>query len=185
MLKTSAHIGQKVKLLRQARNLSLNDLSKLSGISKAALSKLESGDSNPRIDTLEAIAVALRFPLGDLFTASNEGYPRYEKNKVFKGEYAEDFKFRVGMGNISEIWHLKMIRGAIINSPAHSTGTHEHILIHQGTLMMRFNEDQTVLLKPGDFYAFSCDIPHSYICMEGELSGTLIMSYSHIGQTSP
>ena len=48
MLKTSAHIGQKVKLLRQARNLSLNDLSKLSGISKAALSKLESGDSNPR-----------------------------------------------------------------------------------------------------------------------------------------
>ena len=53
------------------------------------------------------------------------------------------------MGNISEIWHLKMIRGAIINSPAHSTGTHEHILIHQGTLMMRFNEDQTVLLEPG------------------------------------
>ncbi|SYL73573.1 DNA-binding protein [Klebsiella pneumoniae] len=51
--------------------------------------------------------------------------------------------------------------------------------------MMRFNEDQTVLLEPGDFYAFSCDIPHSYICMEGELSGTLIMSYSHIGQTSP
>lgn len=67
MLKTSAHIGQKVKLLRQARNLSLNDLSKLSGISKAALSKLESGDSNPRIDTLEAIAVALRFPLGSVY----------------------------------------------------------------------------------------------------------------------
>ena len=42
-----------------------------------------------------------------------------------------------------------MIRGAIINSPAHSTGTHEHILIHQGTLMMRFNEDQTVLLERG------------------------------------
>ncbi len=78
--KTNEYLGNKVKQLRQSRNLSLNELSRKSGISKAALSKLESGDSNPRIDTLEAIAIALGFPLGDLFSFTREEYPRLERD---------------------------------------------------------------------------------------------------------
>ncbi len=73
-------IGTRVKQLRQSRDLSLNDLSRLSGVSKAALSQLESGSSNPRIDTLDSIAIALRLPLGDLLGGSNEQYPYLERH---------------------------------------------------------------------------------------------------------
>ncbi|EMI5491554.1 helix-turn-helix domain-containing protein [Providencia stuartii] len=178
--KINIKIGQKVRLLRQARSLSLNELSRLSGISKAALSKLESGDSNPRIDTLEAIAIALRFPLSDLFTLQHEAYPYLVKSTPMQGDYTQQFKFRINMGNISEIWQLNMKRGAVINSPAHMSGTHEHIMLHTGSLMLRLKNEQTVLLEEGDFYAFSCDFPHSYLCMEGELNATVVMTYSHL-----
>ncbi|EKT52917.1 helix-turn-helix domain-containing protein [Providencia burhodogranariea] len=178
--KINTKIGQKVRLLRQARHLSLNELARLSGISKAALSKLESGDSNPRIDTLESIAIALRFPLSDLFTRQHEAYPYLVKSEPQQGDYSQQFKFRINMGNISEIWQLNMKRGAIINSPAHMNGTREHIMLHTGSLMLRLKDKQTVLLEEGDFYAFSGDVPHSYLCMEGELNATVVMTYSHL-----
>ena len=178
--KINIKIGQKVRLLRQARNLSLSELSHLSGISKAALSKLESGDSNPRIDTLESIAAALRFPLSDLFTRQNESYPYLVKATPLEGDYLEQFKFRISMGNVSEIWQLSMKRGAIINSPAHMVGTHEHIMVHAGSLMLRLDDEQNVVLEAGDFYAFSGDFPHAYLCIEGDVHATVVMTYSHL-----
>lgn len=95
-------------------------------------------------------------------------------------EYSQQFKFRISMGNISEIWQLTMKRGAIINSPAHMSGTHEHIMVNSGslTLMLRLHNDQNIVLEAGDFYAFSGDFPHSYLCMEGELQATVVMTYS-------
>ena len=183
-IKTNAKIGPKIKQLRMARNLSINDLAKLSGISKTALSKLEMGDSNPRIDTLEAIAAALRFPLCDLFTSQYEEYPCHLAKVPMIGDYSQQFKFRINMGNTSEIWQLNMRRGVVINSPAHMSGSREHIVLHSGTLMLRLKDEQSVLLEAGEFYAFACDFPHSYICIEGDVSATILMSYSHLAHAA-
>ena len=175
---TCVNIGNKIKQLRLARDISLNDLSKLSGVSKAALSKLENGNSNPRIDTLDAIAIALRLPLGDLLGSGNEIYPYQERNLPMQDEYSQIMKFRIGLGNISEIWHLRMNPGVVINSPAHILGTHEHILLHRGSLILQLASDESVILQPGDFYAFSGNVSHSYICTDSTVSATVIMSYS-------
>lgn len=183
-INTNTKIGPKIKQLRLARNLSLNDLARLSGISKTALSKLEMGDSNPRIDTLEAIASALRFPLGDLFTSQYEEYPCHIAKIPMIGDYAQQFKFRINMGNTSEIWQLNMKRGAVINRPAHMGGSREHIMLHSGTLMLRLKDEQSILLEPGEFYAFACNFPHSYICIEGDVAASILMSYSHLGHAT-
>ncbi len=179
--KTCINIGNNVKQFRIARGLSLNELSRLSGVSKAALSKLESGSSNPRVDTLDAIAGALRLPLGDLLGSNNERYPYLEKNTGYDGEYSQMMKFRIGQGNTSEIWHLQMKPGAIISSPAHITGTYEHIMVHLGTLMLRISDDESIVLHPGDFYAFPGDVPHAYVSADTAVSATVIMSYAAHG----
>lgn len=93
-------------------------------------------------------------------------------------EYSQTMKFRIGLGNISEIWHLQMNPGTIINSPAHISGTHEHIMVHHGILMIHLSNDESILLHPGDFYAFSGDVNHSYISTNSEVSATVVMSYS-------
>lgn len=173
----SLTIGNKIKLLRLSRSISLNDLSKLSGVSKAALSKLETGHSNPRIDTLDAIAVALRVPLGDLLGGNTKLYPYLEKHVPLQCDYSQSIKFRIGLGNISEIWHLQMKPGVVINSPAHTPGTHEHLMVHSGCLMLKIDADESVILQAGDFYGFSGEKPHSYICTDSAVSATVVMSY--------
>ncbi|MCL2337760.1 MAG: XRE family transcriptional regulator [Firmicutes bacterium] len=51
--------GQRIKKIRATKRLSTNDLSKLTGISQSAISKLENGKRRADIETLEKIAAAL------------------------------------------------------------------------------------------------------------------------------
>src|SRR5690606_28231419 len=111
-----------------------------------------------RVDTLDSIASALRLTLGDLLGNNNERYPYIEKNSDYKGDYSQVMKFRIGQGNITEIWHLQMKPGVVINSPAHVSGTHEHIIVHLGTLLLKISDSESIILQPGDFYAFSGDV---------------------------
>ena len=55
-------IALNLKELRTERNLTLGQLSKLSGISKAMLSDIEKGGSNPTINTIWKIANGLNVP---------------------------------------------------------------------------------------------------------------------------
>ncbi|EKM5717245.1 XRE family transcriptional regulator [Enterobacter cloacae] len=177
----SLNIGNKIRRLRQSRGISLNELSKLSGVSKGALSKLESGSSSPRVDTLDAIATSLRLPVGDLLSGSSRIYPCFEKYRPVSGEYSQMMKFRIGPGNTSEIWFLQMEPQVTIHSPGHSDGTHEHILVHSGTLLLRFSKHEVITLQSGDFYAFSAQIAHTYSSTETAISATVVMSHLEPG----
>lgn len=56
-----------VKEARLAQNMSLATLSKLSGISKGHLSKIEREEREPRIGTLIQIAMALKVDIKELY----------------------------------------------------------------------------------------------------------------------
>lgn len=56
-----------IKEARLARNMSLATLSKLSGISKGHLSKIEREEREPRIGTLIQIAMALKVDIKELY----------------------------------------------------------------------------------------------------------------------
>lgn len=116
--------------------------------------------------------------MGDLLGSNNERYPYLEKNAGYDGDYSQARKFRIGQGNVSEIWHLQMKPGAIINSPAHILGTYEHIMVHLGTLLLRISDDESIVLQPGDFYAFPGDVRHAYVCTDTAVSATVVMSYT-------
>ena len=59
-------LAANLRRLRIARRLSLSELARATGMSKATLSSVESGRSNPTIETLAALAGALRVALGEL-----------------------------------------------------------------------------------------------------------------------
>ena len=56
-----------IKEARLAQNMSLATLSKLSGISKGHLSKIEREEREPRIGTLIQIAIALKVDIKELY----------------------------------------------------------------------------------------------------------------------
>ena len=56
-----------IKEARLAQNMSLATLSKLSGISKGHLSKIEREEREPKIGTLIQIAMALKIDIKELY----------------------------------------------------------------------------------------------------------------------
>jgi len=69
LLKKSIYktIGNNIKLFRRKEKLTLNELSKKTGISPSFLSNIESGLKQPTLLTLEKIANALKINITSLF----------------------------------------------------------------------------------------------------------------------
>ena len=59
-------MASNVRALRTARGMSLNELAAASGTGKGTLSRIESAQANPTVETLYALADALGVPFGSL-----------------------------------------------------------------------------------------------------------------------
>ena len=66
MRKTELSVGENLRSLRKARNLSLDQLARLSGVSKSMLRQVEIERSSPTISVLWKIANGLRVPFSTL-----------------------------------------------------------------------------------------------------------------------
>ena len=67
-------LGENLRNIREQQNLNLSDVSELTGISKAMLSKIERGESVPTITTVWKIANGLKITLNDLAKEDNVEY---------------------------------------------------------------------------------------------------------------
>jgi transcriptional regulator with XRE-family HTH domain len=60
-------IGERLRTLREEKNLSQGDIEKRTGLLRCYISRVENGHTVPAIETLEKIARALEVPLYQLF----------------------------------------------------------------------------------------------------------------------
>jgi transcriptional regulator with XRE-family HTH domain len=67
MIKSSDLVPARVRELRRRKGWSQEKLAEESGLSKDAVSRIERGDREPRLDTIEQIANAVGIPLSKLF----------------------------------------------------------------------------------------------------------------------
>ncbi|HWQ75999.1 MAG TPA: helix-turn-helix domain-containing protein [Syntrophomonas sp.] len=65
-------VGSRLRRLREERGLSLNELSRQSGVSAAHLSEIERSLSTPSLKTLEKLAQVINVPTGQLFPTNEE-----------------------------------------------------------------------------------------------------------------
>lgn len=65
-------IGERLRELREAKQLSQGDIEKRTGLLRFYLSRVENGHSVPAIETLEKMARALELPMYQLFYEGEE-----------------------------------------------------------------------------------------------------------------
>ncbi|TVL91416.1 helix-turn-helix domain-containing protein [Streptomyces sp. SAJ15] len=170
-------VGAQVRRLREFRGLSVAELARLSGVSRATLSLIESGRGNPTIETVSAVAVALRLPLGDLLVDPTPQSPVLRRGTGAPEVSKQELLDRVGAGGLSEIWRLRIAQaGRRIDSPPHSRGTMERILVLGGVLRLGPVE-RPVVLGSGDFVFFAADVPHFYEAAEDDVDAVIVMTY--------
>src|SRR5579872_6010742 len=79
-------VAENLRARRKARGMSLDDLARSSGVSRAALSQIETCKSNPTVGVLWKIAVGLGVPFAELIGAPRSGAAvlRREDSQVLK-----------------------------------------------------------------------------------------------------
>jgi transcriptional regulator with XRE-family HTH domain len=170
-------VGAQIRRLRLLRKMSVSALARESGVSKAALSKIEAGQGNPTIETIAAIAVALRLPLGDLIQPVPSPGPITLRATEVTGDFKQELFHRIGPGMNTEVWRLRIaVAGHRIESPGHNAGTIEHIVVDRGPMMISV-DGESVNLDTGDFVIFPADSPHVYEARGKDVRATVVMSY--------
>jgi transcriptional regulator with XRE-family HTH domain len=66
-IQLSAQVGTRIKQLREERNMTQQDLADLCNFDKSDMSKIESGQANPTLKTLQVISQALEVKILELF----------------------------------------------------------------------------------------------------------------------
>ncbi|MFC5695532.1 helix-turn-helix domain-containing protein [Pseudomonas sp. GCM10022186] len=164
-------IGQRVASnllrLRSKRNLSLDGLSRVSGVSRAMLAQIESGRSVPSIKVLCKIAQGLKVSvaafLDDRAFDGVAVLPARQSKRLVSsdGSFVSRALFPFDCSRQVEFYELRLGALASEDSPAHAPGTQENLVVAQGVLEIRVN-DERFLLATGDSILFYADQPHTY-----------------------
>jgi len=176
----AAAVGAQIRLRREQRGMSASELARRAGVSKATLSGLESGRSNPTIDTLDAVAVALGIPLADLLAPTTPTQPQVVRATPVTDRPQQEMLRRVSGAHQVEVWRLRLPAHTEYDGVPHATGTLEHLVLASGHLSAGPTGDLTEL-TPGDLLAFPGDVPHAYRTTSAAADATVIIASPVIG----
>lgn len=159
-------VAENLRQRRKARGLSLDDLAAASGVSRAALSQIETMKSNPTVGVLWKVAVGLGIPFSELIGQPRGGalVLRREDAQVLRsadGRFESRPLAPAGASPLVEIYELRLAARATHRSEPHATGTQEMLVVLSGQLRMHVG-DEVHELAAGDTIAFDADRPHAY-----------------------
>ena len=159
-------VAENLRQRRKARSMSLDDLARASGVSRAALSQIETCKSNPTVGVLWKIAVGLAVPFAELVGAPRSGVAvlRREDSQVLKssdGRFESRPLTPAGASPLVELYELKLASRSTHRSEAHASGTHEVVVVLTGQLRLHVG-DERYELGSGDSIAFAADREHAY-----------------------
>lgn len=160
-----AVIGHNVRVLRGRRGLSLADLGARAGVSRTTVHEIEGGGSNPRLETLYAIATALSVGLADLIADPEDrdaGWVvRAGEGPMVHGE-AVDARL---VGRIEVAGHVEVYafaaRAGLQRSAGHAGAVTECLVVHDGTITTG-STLHPVDLAGGDAALFDATGEHCY-----------------------
>jgi transcriptional regulator with XRE-family HTH domain len=163
-------IGRETRALRQQQGLTVADLAQKAGLSGGMLSKIENGQAQPSLTTLQALAGALQVPLTAFFRGYEEARPAIH---VRAGEGVETERSGTRAGHqYNLLGHIGSNSSGVIVEPYLITLTTssdifptfqhdgmEFLYMLEGAVDYRHG-DRIFPLRPGDSLFFDADAPH-------------------------
>lgn len=159
-------VAHNIKLLRQKNKLSMDELSKLSGVSKSMLAQIERGEGNPTLSTLWKISNGMKVPFDSLTVRPKSPYeivklteiqPLFEDNGKVKNYsiFPDDENRRFA------VYLLELEPGSYWESEPHLRGTTEFITVFCGKLEIQ-SDNNTFTVFKNESIRFKGDTTHSY-----------------------
>ena len=155
MEKINEIVANNIAILRKKNRLSLEELGKLSGVSKSMLALIEKGDGNPTLGILWKIANGLGVPFDELTRRPDP------MNHVVKISEIEPIPIADGTARNYSVFYLEMDKDCHWNSEPHLQGTIAFFSVTEGSAKI-INDGEEFILNKGDGIQFRGDVPHSY-----------------------
>ncbi len=149
---------------RKKHQLSLEKVSKATGVSKNMLSQIEKGNSNPTITTLWKIANGLHLSLSQLTSLNNDTVDFIDESDIVPiiddkvtiypyFPYDDHKKF--------EMFKMAIEPDGKMDSAPHHMGSEEYIIVNEGSLEIEV--DSTIYtINHHQAFRFNSDVAHSY-----------------------
>ncbi len=172
------NIGEKIKKLRKARKLTLQQVASETGFSPALISQIENNNVSPPIATLSKIAKFFDVKMG-LFFDEDEVESKYEVVRRAERRVVSRVISKAGTGHGYTYEALSFRKRNKKMEPFMLTVTEraqeENLYSHEGEeflLILRGEaelilEEQRIALREGDAVYFDSDVKHRLLAAEG------------------
>ena len=162
-------LGERVRSLREAMDLSLRDLAERSGVSAPMLSQVERGETSPTLAVAEKIAAGLELTLSQLLrldedrhvvlvragerrTRRRRGHAVQELTPPLPGQRADVSEHTLAPGAAT---------GGPDDPPMHEPGSRETAVVLEGEVEL-YIDGRRHELAAGDSVTFDADLPHHF-----------------------
>jgi Predicted transcriptional regulators len=165
-METPLVVGKRLKTIRTEKQLSLDEVSRLTDVSKPMLGQIERGQSSPTITTLWKIAVGLKIPLSSLLEEEDKECTVVDiqsKEAIVEenGTMRAYPIFSFDPNRNIEIYYIELVAGCHHTAKAHSGGVEEYVFVIQGCIEMVI-DDKKIILHENQTLRFQADVIHAY-----------------------
>lgn len=165
-------LARRVRALRRSAGLTLQDVSRQSGISASTVSKIENDQLSPTYDNIIRLAKGLAVDITHLFTDGVASRPTGRRSITRKGE---------GIRHVTDNYHYEMLCADIARKrivpltatiransredfgPLISHDGEEVIYVLRGKVELHTDHYAPVVLEPGDCIYFDSTMGHACI----------------------
>jgi len=181
--KNELNIGSRLGDLRKRKQMTLDQLSSKSGVSKSILSQIERNISNPTVSTMMRIADALEETLSGFFMNIDEG----KSSPIETSKETPNISSKDGLCELSILgagetvswlqWYvLTMKPKGKLPSKSHGSNTFENITVISGEVVVHLKK-QSERLKAGDTFRFPTNQEHTLMNKSKTISKVLMVNY--------
>jgi len=161
-------VGAILQRLRLARGLTLEDLSRIAGVSKSMLSQIEREKANPTIAITWRLANALGVKIGELLSSETREAESIRvidahETPTLPGSHAGYVLRILGPMELAgqyEWYELTLAPGGELASQAHDPGTNEHLTVLHGALEVEIGGNKR-RVKTGGTARYAADQNHA------------------------
>lgn len=159
-------VAKNIKRLREERKLSMDELSKLSGVSKSMLAQIERGGGNPTISTLWKISNGMKVPFDALTVGPKSPYELVKTSDLQPlledgGKVKNYSIFPDDENRRFAVYYLELEEGSYWESEPHLKGAAEFITIFSGKIEI-CTGGRSFQVEKGESIRFKADAVHSY-----------------------
>ena len=157
------HIAQNVRQLRQSRNMSQEQLARLSGVPRPTWSNLESGTANPTISVLTKVAAALQVSVEELISPPKAVARFYPADAIAKQRRGGVVIRKLLPDHLQglELDRMELPPSSQMTGVPHRMGTREYLACESGQVELVVSGERYEL-SAGDVVVFRGDQKHTY-----------------------